>query len=112
MIEIARKIDEKIGSSLVDKIKKFHDDSLNLKIKELFTVGSYSDARDLLSFINKRSEFLDEKQLGMICNASVRNNQIYGAFICKGPLNQILSTHKEKIDDDLYQEVFAKINPV
>lgn len=51
-----------------------------------------------------------KKQLEMICNASLSNKQIYGAFICQEPVNQILSMHKDKIDDELYQEVFKKIN--
>ena len=110
-MDIARKIDEKLDSNLVDDIKSFYKKSLDLKIKELFSVDSYRSAKSSLVFINGYSEFLDEKQLEMICNASITNNQIYEAMICKEPLNNLLSSHKDKIDDDLYQKVFMKINP-
>ena len=110
LTEIARKIDEKFDSSLIDSINQYQNDSLNLKIKELFTVKSFNGARDLLVYINHNAENLNEKQLEMICNASLSNNQIYGAFICQEPVNRILSKHKDKIDDELYQEVFKKIN--
>lgn len=110
LTEIARKIDEKFDSTLIENIKQYQRDSLNLKIKELFHVKSFGGARDLLVFINHNSDYLNEKQLEMICNASLLNNQIYGAYICKEPMNQILSKHKDKIDDELYQKVYYKIN--
>lgn len=111
LFDIVRKIDEKLESSLMDNIEKKYVDSLDSKIKELFTVDSYKGAKNLLMFINKRSDFLTEKHLEMICNAAINNNQIYDCIICRNPLNKILSKHKDIIDDDLYMKVFDKINP-
>ena len=110
--EIAQKIDEKLGSSLYFNIKQYYKESIDLKIKDLSTAISYKYAKSILSFLNKRSERLDKIQLERICNISLRNNQIYGSFICKEPLESILSDHKEDIDDGLYHKVLNKINSV
>lgn len=112
LFDIARKIDEKFDSSLVENVTDYYDELLNSKIKELYTVVGYSNAKSLLYFINKRTYLLDETQLKMICDAAIRNNQIYDCIVCRNPLITILSDCKDLIDDELYQKVFNKINPV
>lgn len=112
LFDIARKIDEKLNSSLVETVMEYYDSELNSKIKELYVVGGYLDAKSLLSFINKRSHLLTESQLRMICEAAIRNDQIYECIVCKEPLINMLSDCKDLIDDDLYRDVFNKINPI
>lgn len=107
---IARKIDEFFGTTLINNIREYYKSLVDLKIKELFTVSSYVNAEKLLNFIIHHSDFLDENQLHSICIAAITNKQIYNAHICREPLKQIMSENKELIDDDLYQEVFKKIN--
>ena len=111
LLDIARKIDEKFNSNLVSKIYDYDNAQINTKIKELFTVGNFKAAESLLYFINKRSNFLDKTQLEMICNAAIRNQNLYMCYICRKPLINILNTHKESIDNELYQQVFNAINP-
>lgn len=112
LFDIARKIDEKFNSYLVETVNGYYDELLNSKIKELYVVENYSKARSLLYFINKRSHLLTENQLKMICDAAIRHNQIYECYVCKKPLISILSDCKDLIDDDLYMKVFNKINPI
>jgi hypothetical protein len=112
LFNVARKIDEKFDSSLFPTIKKAYDDLIDLKIKELSSAKTFKSAEHALLFINHRSHLLNETQLRRICEAALRNNQIYGGFICKEPLEDILSSHKEDIDDELYHEVLNKINPI
>ena len=112
LLKIAKKIDEKLGSSLVFNIKQYYNESIDLKIKDLSTADSYKSAKRILNFLNKRSEWLNKIQLKRICQISLRNNQIYESFICKKPLKSILSDHKEDIDDELYHKVLNKINSV
>ncbi len=112
LLDIARKIDEKLGSALVSKIRDYNDGLIDSKIKDLFAVGDYESACSLLNFINVRSEFLDKDQLERICNAALRNDQIFDCYKCEKPLINILSDCKDLIDDDLYQQVFNKITPL
>lgn len=111
LYDIARKIDEKYNSQLVSKITDYYNELVNTKVKELFTVRNFNSAKNLLYFINKRSEFLDDKQIEMICDATIQNQNLYMCYICKEPLIEILDTHKDRIDNELYQKVFNAINP-
>lgn len=112
LFDIARKIDETFGSFLFPTVKKAYDDLIDLKVKELSSAKTFKSAERTLIFINHRSHLLNETQLKRICEAALRNDQIYGAWICKKPLEDILFSHKEDIDDELYHEVLNKINPV
>lgn len=111
LFDIARKIDEKFNSQLISKITDYYNRLVNTKVKELYTVRNFKSARDLLYFINKRSEFLDDTQIEMICNAIIQNQNLYMCYICREPLIEILDTHKDRIDNELYQNVFNAINP-
>lgn len=111
LFDIARKIDEKFNSQLVSKITDYYNGLVNTKVKELFTVGNFKSAREILYFINKRSEFLDDTQIEMICDATIQNQNLYMCYICREPLIEILDTHKDRIDNKLYQKVFNAINP-
>lgn len=106
---IARKIDEYFGTTLIKNIKLHFKNLVDSKIKELYTAKNYFAARELLQFIINHSDFLNTNQLSLICNAAIKNKQIYEAHICQEPLKQILSDNKEFIDDELYQEVFKKL---
>lgn len=110
IINIAKKIDENLGSNIVANVKEFHKNSIENKIKKLNRTQSYVDASSTLNFLSNHSNYLSKEHINMIIRIAGTNKQIYECFICDKHLENLITKFEEVIDLNLLEVYYSKRN--
>ena len=88
---------------------KLYQYEINKKLDKLDKITfSYRNARIILEDLSNYADKFSNEQLVRLCHISITNDQVYKCIYCETSLRNILSVNKDRINSELYEEVFLK----
>ena len=95
---------EYLINPIIDNFPKI--DILKNIIDELKTIKSFNNANQAMLFLEPYFNKLTDDQINEVVNNSIKNSQIYQAFLCRDQyLPNFIQINKEKIQDDQLEEL-------